>query len=193
MRKESRDLAVISWLCLEINHHSLYCTVLFQSHYAFTSVWNPGRLCSWSKSVIVSSPHPLLLSALCHNLWYLQSLVQFLECCPLALHFLPLFTHLSTSTLISHCPPTPLFNYSSHCLLSLCTFIFGQLCVYGIYCLCLCIVTLISNVPIIPLQLAVAAFSAPFTHSAIQFDTCRALVKHRGWHPVSHSHIWHLK
>lgn len=108
--KESRDLAVISCLCLEINHHSLYCTVLFQSHYAFTCVWNPDRLCSWSKSVIISFPHPLLLSALCHKLvgtssrWF-----SLLNVAPSFFTFyLYLSTWLSTSTLIFHYPPTRL-------------------------------------------------------------------------------------
>lgn len=105
MEKESRDLGVISCLCLEINHHSLHGPVLFQSHCAFTSVLNPGRLCSWSKSVIISSPHPLLLSALCNNLvgtstpWFSLSI----NVAPLLfLFYLSLPTCLSTSTLISH-------------------------------------------------------------------------------------------
>lgn len=38
VERESRDLAVISCFCLEINHRSLHGPVLFQSRCAFTSV-----------------------------------------------------------------------------------------------------------------------------------------------------------
>lgn len=136
-----------SCLCPEIDHPSSQGPVLFQLHSAFTSVCNPDRFCSRSKSVIISSPPPLHFSVLCLYSRYLvcaSAPLFSLSELPLCFSYIsPLFTYRVVSYVlnsdacnkknknkkqlrISHVPILLVF-------LSICTVPCGQCCASGIF------------------------------------------------------------
>lgn len=130
---------------------------------------NPDRLCSWSKSVIISSS-PLLFSPLClHSLYHLPSLPDSLhQYCPLPCAISPPPTCFSASSLAStlfHNWLSSLFSlfFLFYGFISFFPFLSMVSCVFlaftqplllllcSLSSLQLCVVTMISDVPIIPL------------------------------------------
>lgn len=145
MVKKSRALHVISSIWLEKDHHLLHGPVLFPSHCAFTSVCKPERLCSWSKSVIISSPPPRLHSLSSLTCLCLYSLVQSIRVVTFFHYFPPpipsrlpgLYFTLKTCKNITFIPPFInhyliffWFYSSSDLFPSVCTYLRGQLCLW---------------------------------------------------------------